>query len=116
MYRQLARLPCGAYARAAAKGAERGGARAVVRGAVGGFVRAPQSVRRLLFRRVFGFRIRKRRSADVVWVNRRSDALNSFAGDTALPGGKIDAQDVTVEDTAVSRARLVICFGPLASV
>lgn len=49
-------------------------------------------------------------------MNRRSDALNSFAGDTALPGGKIDAQDVTVEDTAVSRVRLMICFGPLTSV
>jgi hypothetical protein len=66
MYRQLARLPRGAYARAAAKGAERGGARTVVRRAVGGFVRASQSVRRLLFRRVFGFRFRERRSADVV--------------------------------------------------
>ncbi|KAH0840331.1 hypothetical protein J3R83DRAFT_1347 [Lanmaoa asiatica] len=32
----------------------------------------------------------------------RSDALKTFAGDTVLPGGKIDAQDVTMEDTAVS--------------
>ena len=36
--------------------------------------------------------------------NRRSEALKAFSGDTALPGGKIDAQDVTVEDTAVSFA------------
>ena len=45
-----------------------------------------------------------------VGVNRRSDALNTFAGDTALPGGRIDAQDVTVEDTAVSRTHLMILF------
>lgn len=50
-------------------------------------------------------------------VNRRSDALKTFAGDTALPGGKIDAQDVTVEDTAVSCARLETFFlVPLTSV
>lgn len=45
---------------------------------------------------------------------RRSDALNAFAGDTALPGGKIDAQDVTVEDAAVSRSRsgdfVLVCW------
>lgn len=35
---------------------------------------------------------------------RRSDALRAYAGDTALPGGKVDAQDATVEDTAVSRS------------
>ncbi|KAG8219099.1 hypothetical protein J3R82DRAFT_4862 [Butyriboletus roseoflavus] len=41
------------------------------------------------------------RSGDLyVVLSRRSDALKAFAGDTALPGGKIDAQDVTVEDTA----------------
>ncbi|KAH0840368.1 hypothetical protein J3R83DRAFT_1391 [Lanmaoa asiatica] len=48
------------------------------------------------------------RSGDLyVLLSRRSDVLKTFAGDTALPGGKIDAQDVTVEDTAVSCARLV---------
>ncbi|KAI9569235.1 hypothetical protein HD554DRAFT_594098 [Boletus coccyginus] len=41
------------------------------------------------------------RSGDLyVLLSRRSDVLNAFAGDTALPGGKIDAQDVTVEDAA----------------
>ncbi|KAG6369619.1 hypothetical protein JVT61DRAFT_14188 [Boletus reticuloceps] len=41
------------------------------------------------------------RSGDLyVLLSRRSDALNAFAGDTALPGGKVDVQDVTVEDTA----------------
>lgn len=38
-------------------------------------------------------------------MNRRSDTLKTFAGDTAFPGGKIDAEDVTVEDTAVSHTR-----------
>ncbi|KAF8547354.1 hypothetical protein OG21DRAFT_1490298 [Imleria badia] len=41
------------------------------------------------------------RSGDLnVLLSRRSEALKAFSGDTALPGGKIDAQDATVEDTA----------------
>ncbi|KAF8839314.1 hypothetical protein BDN67DRAFT_886071, partial [Paxillus ammoniavirescens] len=41
------------------------------------------------------------RSGDLyVLLSRRSEALRTYAGDTALPGGKIDPRDVTVEDTA----------------
>ncbi|KAL4076491.1 hypothetical protein J3A83DRAFT_4227892 [Scleroderma citrinum] len=41
------------------------------------------------------------RSGDVyVLLSRRSSALREYAGDTALPGGKVDAKDLTVEDTA----------------
>ncbi|KIJ69712.1 hypothetical protein HYDPIDRAFT_104323 [Hydnomerulius pinastri MD-312] len=41
------------------------------------------------------------RSGDLyVLLSRRSEALRAYAGDTALPGGKIDPQDFTVEDTA----------------
>ncbi|KAI6101712.1 hypothetical protein EDD17DRAFT_1548750 [Pisolithus thermaeus] len=35
-----------------------------------------------------------------VILSRRSSALRDYAGDTALPGGKVDPRDVTVEDTA----------------
>lgn len=36
-----------------------------------------------------------------IW-GRRSDALRAFAGDTALPGGRVDVLDETIEDAAVS--------------
>ncbi|EJD37352.1 hypothetical protein AURDEDRAFT_92407 [Auricularia subglabra TFB-10046 SS5] len=35
-----------------------------------------------------------------VLLSRRSDSLSSYAGDTALPGGKVDPQDKSLEDTA----------------
>lgn len=35
-----------------------------------------------------------------VLLSRRSASLRQYAGDTALPGGKVDPQDITVEDTA----------------
>ncbi|KAH7887271.1 NUDIX hydrolase domain-like protein [Phlebopus sp. FC_14] len=35
-----------------------------------------------------------------VLLSRRSEALRAYAGDTALPGGKLEPQDMTVEDTA----------------
>lgn len=35
-----------------------------------------------------------------VILSRRSASLRQYAGDTALPGGKVDPQDITVEDTA----------------
>ncbi|KAI0269349.1 NUDIX hydrolase domain-like protein [Gloeopeniophorella convolvens] len=35
-----------------------------------------------------------------VLLSRRSDTLRSYAGDTALPGGKVDDEDKTIEDTA----------------
>ncbi|KAJ7150760.1 NUDIX hydrolase domain-like protein [Mycena filopes] len=35
-----------------------------------------------------------------VLLNRRSATLRSFAGDTSLPGGKVDPVDRTIEDTA----------------
>ena len=57
MYRQLARLSRGAYACAASKGTERGGACAVIRGAVGGFVCGPQSVRRFALPSYFLFSV-----------------------------------------------------------
>jgi peroxisomal coenzyme A diphosphatase NUDT7 len=33
--------------------------------------------------------------------NRRAKTLTSYAGDTALPGGRVDDEDKTIEDTAV---------------
>ncbi|KAG1729988.1 NUDIX hydrolase domain-like protein [Suillus lakei] len=35
-----------------------------------------------------------------VLLSRRSASLRQYAGDTALPGGKVEHQDITVEDTA----------------
>lgn len=35
-------------------------------------------------------------------TNRRSSTLRTYAGDTSLPGGRVDPEDTTVEDTAVS--------------
>ncbi|KAJ7494829.1 NUDIX hydrolase domain-like protein [Mycena galericulata] len=35
-----------------------------------------------------------------VLLNRRSTTLRSYAGDTVLPGGKVDPEDRTIEDTA----------------
>ncbi|KAJ6621003.1 NUDIX hydrolase domain-like protein [Mycena sp. CBHHK59/15] len=35
-----------------------------------------------------------------VLLSRRASTLRSFAGDTALPGGKVDPEDRTIEDTA----------------
>ena len=32
----------------------------------------------------------------------RSASLRTYAGDTSLPGGKVDPEDKTIEDTAVS--------------
>ena len=32
----------------------------------------------------------------------RSATLRSYAGDTSLPGGKVDLEDRTIEETAVS--------------
>ena len=34
----------------------------------------------------------------------RSANLRSYAGDTSLPGGKVDLEDRTIEETAVSGA------------
>lgn len=31
---------------------------------------------------------------------RRSDSLRTYAGDTSLPGGKVDPEDRSIEDTA----------------
>jgi len=39
-------------------------------------------------------------STQAAMLNRRSKTLSSYAGDTALPGGKIDDDDKTIEDTA----------------
>ncbi|KAG1788855.1 uncharacterized protein HD556DRAFT_1496067 [Suillus plorans] len=36
-----------------------------------------------------------------VLLSRRSASLRQYAGDTALPGGKVEPQDITTEDTAV---------------
>lgn len=33
----------------------------------------------------------------------RSTSLRTYAGDTSLPGGKVDPEDRTIEDTAVGR-------------
>lgn len=35
-------------------------------------------------------------------VDSRSASLRTYAGDTSLPGGKVDPDDKTIEDTAVS--------------
>ncbi|KAJ7084517.1 hypothetical protein B0H15DRAFT_989130 [Mycena belliarum] len=40
-----------------------------------------------------------------VLLNRRSAGLRSYAGDTALPGGKVDPGDRTLEDTAIGLPR-----------
>jgi 8-oxo-dGTP pyrophosphatase MutT (NUDIX family) len=39
--------------------------------------------------------------ADAMIDDRRAKTLSSYAGDTALPGGRIDDDDKTIEDTAV---------------
>jgi 8-oxo-dGTP pyrophosphatase MutT (NUDIX family) len=39
----------------------------------------------------------------------RSSSLRTYAGDTSLPGGKVDPDDNTIEDTAVSRAMWLPC-------
>lgn len=36
-----------------------------------------------------------------VILNRRASTLRTYAGDTALPGGKVEPGDKTIEDTAV---------------
>jgi hypothetical protein len=38
---------------------------------------------------------------DAIPLDRRAKTLSSYAGDTALPGGMIDNDDKTIEDTAV---------------
>ncbi|KAJ8483389.1 hypothetical protein ONZ45_g14620 [Pleurotus djamor] len=40
-----------------------------------------------------------------VLLNRRSATLRSYAGDTSLPGGKVDPEDRTFEDTAIGLPR-----------
>jgi len=35
-----------------------------------------------------------------VLLSRRASTLRSYAGDTSLPGGKVDPEDKTMEDTA----------------
>ncbi|RDB20080.1 Nudix hydrolase 15, mitochondrial [Hypsizygus marmoreus] len=35
-----------------------------------------------------------------VLLSRRSSTLRTYAGDTSLPGGKVDPEDLTIEDTA----------------
>ena len=40
--------------------------------------------------------------ADVLFLLRRSATLRTYAGDTSLPGGKVDPEDKSIEDTAVS--------------
>ena len=40
-------------------------------------------------------------NADALPLDRRAKTLSSYAGDTALPGGRIDDDDKTIEDTAV---------------
>ncbi|KAF8627938.1 hypothetical protein AX17_006092 [Amanita inopinata Kibby_2008] len=41
------------------------------------------------------------RAGDIyVLLSRRSATLRSYAGDTSLPGGKVDVEDRTIEDTA----------------
>ena len=39
---------------------------------------------------------------------RRAASLRAYAGDTALPGGKVDEGDRTLEDTAVSLQNLLL--------
>jgi 8-oxo-dGTP pyrophosphatase MutT (NUDIX family) len=46
-------------------------------------------------------------------AHRRASTLRSFAGDTSLPGGKMDPEDRTIEDTAVS---LLVRTTPVSSV
>ncbi|KAJ7193660.1 NUDIX hydrolase domain-like protein [Mycena pura] len=41
-----------------------------------------------------------RRGDLYVLLNRRSATLRSYAGDTSLPGGKVEPKDRTIEDTA----------------
>lgn len=36
-----------------------------------------------------------------VLLNRRASTLRTYAGDTSLPGGKVEPGDKTIEDTAV---------------
>ena len=37
----------------------------------------------------------------MVVLCRRSATLRTYAGDTSLPGGKVDPEDKSIEDTAV---------------
>lgn len=37
----------------------------------------------------------------ILELDRRAKTLSSYAGDTALPGGRIDDDGKTIEDTAV---------------
>jgi 8-oxo-dGTP pyrophosphatase MutT (NUDIX family) len=41
-------------------------------------------------------------------LDRRAKTLSSYAGDTALPGGRIDDDDKTIEDTAVRPERVLL--------
>ena len=72
--------------------------RGIVRGATGGSIRAAQSV---------GVLVGVVREGCVVslmlrFILRRSATLRTYAGDTSLPGGKVDPDDKSIEDTAVS--------------
>ena len=42
-------------------------------------------------------------------MNSRSASLRTYAGDTSLPGGKVDPEDKTIEDTAVG-SRSAFCY------
>lgn len=72
-----------------------------VRWSKGWSVRLAQSVGALVGRGVIG-------DYDQVSPSRRSLTLRTYAGDTSLPGGKVDPEDKTLEDTAVSRIYLLI--------
>ena len=45
----------------------------------------------------------------MVVLCRRSATLRTYAGDTSLPGGKVDPEDKSIEDTAVG-VHLAPCF------
>ncbi|KAG2116778.1 NUDIX hydrolase domain-like protein [Suillus clintonianus] len=47
-----------------------------------------------------------------VLLSRRSASLRQYAGDTALPGGKVDPEDITIEDTARREAFEEIGLAP----
>lgn len=42
---------------------------------------------------------------------RRASTLRTYAGDTSLPGGKVDPEDKTIEDTAVRSFSVRLSLG-----
>jgi hypothetical protein len=46
----------------------------------------------------------------LILCSRRSATLRTYAGDTSLPGGKVDLEDRTWEDTAVRDFSLLRTF------